>query len=394
MTRTFDVGIIGGGVIGCAVAYYLSKAGVSVALFEKSHLCSGVSNANQGGMVSQIFDIKTIPMTWASIELYEDLSNELDYDVEFNQTGALVVARHEYQVPVLRQRYEELVQMGMKVKFWDDHERSRFPGGDSKPFLAVVESYVDAQVNPFRVTYGYAWAAKKRGATIMTNAPVSQIRTVKNRVHSIILEGGEEMVCGHVVCAAGPWSGQIGQMVGLDVPIEPQRGQLAITERVAPAEYPYVLDADYLTTAYGIKPENEDEAARRRFSMGIGASFAQVLDGNWTIGASRDRVGFVKTNTPEVLREMVRHLLDFLPGMKTINCIRFYAGFRPYCTKDGHPLLGRVLDLSGFYLATGHAGEGVGLAPITGKLIAEEITTGKTSLPLDDFRYERLSSPH
>jgi len=64
----------------------------------------------------------------------------------------------------------------------------------------------------------------------MTNAPVSQIRTVNNRVHSIILEGGEEMVCGHVVCAAGPWSAQIGQMVGLDIPVEPQRGQLAITE--------------------------------------------------------------------------------------------------------------------------------------------------------------------
>ena len=80
--------------------------------------------------------------------------------------------------------------------------------------------------------------------------------------------------------------------------------------------------------------------------------------------------------------------------MKDINCIRFFAGFRPYCVKDGHPILGKVPDLSGFYIATGHAGEGIGLAPATGKLIAEEITIGKTSLPLDEFRYERFVDLH
>ncbi len=126
--------------------------------------------------------------------------------------------------------------------------------------------------------------------------------------------------------------------------------------------------------------------------MGIGASYAQEPTGNWTIGSSRDLVGFTKANSPEVLRGMARHLLNFLPGMRTVNCIRFIAGCRPYCVKDGHPILGRVLELTGFYVATGHAGEGIALAPITGKLIAEEITTGKTTLPINDFRYERFST--
>jgi glycine/D-amino acid oxidase-like deaminating enzyme len=392
--KKFDVGIIGGGIIGCAVAYYLSKAGASAILFEKNYICSGASGVNQGGMVSQIFDLKTIPITLASSELYRNLSDELGYDVEYNPSGAIVTAKNEYQVPLLRRRYDELVKMGLKVKLWDDNQLRRFPGGDAKPFLSVTECRSDGQVNPFRTTYGFAWGAKRQGATILTDAAVVRIETVKKRVHSVVLKSGEEVICGNVVCAAGPWSGEIGRMVGLDIPVEPQRGQLLITEKVADAEYPYILDADYLTTAYGIQPTGEDEGARRRFAMGIGASYAQTLSGNWTIGASRDLVGFVKTPSPEVLKGIAQHLLGFLPGMKTINCIRFVAGYRPYCVKDGHPILGRVVDFPGFYLATGHAGEGVALAPITGKLIAEEITTGKTSLPLDDFRYERFFTSH
>ena len=394
MPKTFDVGIIGGGIIGCAVAYYLSKAGVSVVVLEKDHICSGTSNANQGGIAVQLFDPKTIPLALASSELFSELSNELELDLEYRRSGTLNVALHAYQVPLLKRRYDELIQMGMDVRLWNDHQLRSFPGGDAKPFLSVCESPHDAQVNPLKATYAFALGAKRLGARIMLHAPVAQMKTDQKTIRSIILKNGEEIACGRVVCAAGAWSKEIGRGVGLDVPVEPQRGQLIITEQVPRSEYPYILDADYLTSAYGIKPEGEDEAARMRLKMGIGASFAQELPGNWTIGASRDLVGCVKTNSPEVLKALAKYLLEFMPWMKRINCIRFIAGYRPYCIKDGRPILGRVLDLSGFYLATGHGGEGVALAPITGKLVAEEITTGKTSLPIDDFRFERFFCSH
>ena len=394
MAKQFDVGVIGGGVIGCAVAYYLSRSGASVVLFEKNHICSGASSANQGGLAIQVFDLKTIPLALASSELYRRLSDELGYDVEYHENGSILVTRDAYQVPVLQRRYDELKRMGLDVDLWDDDQLRRFPGGDTEPFLAVIESHFDGQVNPFRATYAFAFAAKRQGVRILTHASVAQIKMVKRRIRSVVLENGEEFVCGRVVCAAGPWSRQIGQMVGLDIPVEPQRGQIIVTEQVADSEYPYILDGDYLTTAYGIKPGGEDEAARKRHALGIGGSYAQDPAGNWTIGSSRDMAGFVRTSSPEVLKGMARRLLSFFPGMKDLNCIRFFAGFRPYCVKDGHPILGRAPDLSGFYIATGHAGEGIALAPATGKLIAEEITIGKTSLPLEEFRYERFVASH
>ena len=390
--RKFDVGIIGGGIIGCSLAYYLSKAGASVVIFEKDHICSGASCVNQGGLAIQVFDLKTIPLGLISSELYRGLSDELDFDIEYQENGSILVTRDEYQVPLLRRRYDELKSMGLNVDFWDDNKLRRFPGGDTEPFRAVIESHVDGQVNPFRATYAFAFAAEKMGAKIISSAKVRQIKIVKRRVHSVVLEKGDEFICSHLVCAAGPWSKQVGKLVGLDIPVEPQRGQLVVTEQVRNSEYPYILDGDYLTTAYGIKAEGEDVFARKRHAMGIGGSYAQEPTGNWTIGSSRDMAGFVRDVSPEVLRGMTRRLLEFFPEMQTLNCIRFFAGFRPYCVKDGHPILGRVLDLPGFHVATGHAGEGIAMAPVTGKLIAEEITTGKDSPLLDHFRYERFDA--
>ncbi len=390
--KTFDVGIIGGGAIGCAVAYYLTRAGASVVLFEKNYICSGASGANQGAMAIQVFDLKTIPLCLASSALYKGLSDELGYDLEYRENGSILVTRDAYQVPLLQRRYEELKQMDLDVELWDDNQLRRFPGGDAEPFRSVIQSHFDAQANPFRTTYGFLFAARRGGAKILTESQVVEIKRVKGRVHSVVLEKGEEFVCGHVVCAAGPWSGQIGRMVGLDIPIEPQRGQLIVTEKLPVNDFPYIMDGDYLTTAYGIKPEGEGEAARKRHKMGVAGSYSQDASGNWTIGSSRDMAGFNRTNSPEVLKGMTRRLLSFLPGMKEINCIRFFAGFRPYCVRDGHPILGRVPELPGLSLATGHGGEGIALAPVTGKLIAEEIATGKTSIPLHDFRYERFDA--
>jgi len=343
-------------------------------------------------MVIQVFDLKTVPLCLASSALYRGISDELGYDIEYRETGSILVTRDAYQVPLLQRRYEELRQMDLDVELWDEKQLGRFPGGDAEPFLAVIQSRFDSQVNPIRATYGFLFAVERGGAKILTESQVVQIKRVEGGAHSVVLENGEEFTCGHVVCAAGPWSGQIGRMVGLDIPIEPQRGQLIVTEKLPVSEYPCIMDGDYLTTAYGIEPKGEDKTARKRLKLGVAGVYAQDSSGNLTIGSSRDMAGFNRTNSPEVLKAMTRRLLSFFPGMKEINCIRFFAGFRPYCVRDGHPILGRVPELPGFSLATGHGGEGIALAPVTGKLIAEEITTGKTSIPLDDFRYERFDA--
>jgi len=138
--RKFDVGIIGGGIIGCSLAYYLSKTGASVVIFEKDHICSGASCVNQGGLAIQVFDLKTIPLALVSSELYRGLSNELDYDIEYHENGSILVTKDEYQVPLIRQRYDELKRMGLDVEFWDDNKLGRFPGGTRNLFVLSLKA--------------------------------------------------------------------------------------------------------------------------------------------------------------------------------------------------------------------------------------------------------------
>jgi glycine/D-amino acid oxidase-like deaminating enzyme len=184
----------------CA-AYYSPRQGFPSLFLRRITSARGLE-CKPGGIAVQLFDPKTIPLALASLELFGE-SDELDFDLEYRRNGTLNVALHAYQVPLLKRRYDELIQMGMDVRLWNDHQLRSFPGGDAKPFLSVCESPHDAQVNPLKATYGFALGAKRLGAKIMLHAPVAQMKTDQKAIHSIILRNGEEIACGRVVCAWG-----------------------------------------------------------------------------------------------------------------------------------------------------------------------------------------------
>jgi sarcosine oxidase subunit beta len=178
-------------------------------------------------------------------------------------------------------------------------------------------------------------------------------------------------------------------MVGLAIPIRPQRGQIIVTEPLPlNKRWRYICDADYLTTAFNI--EAAEKSKDQRMKLGVAGSYAQEDTGNWTIGSSRDFAGYNNQVTMETVSYLAKRLIQFMPKFKEINCIRTYAGFRPVCCLDGLPILSKVDNPSGFIIATGHAGEGVTLAPITGKLISELITENRTSMPIDAFSFSRF----
>ena len=178
-------------------------------------------------------------------------------------------------------------------------------------------------------------------------------------------------------------------MLGLTIPVRPQRGQIIVTEPMPlNKRWRYILDADYLTTAF-----NAEEVARStdpRIKLGVAGSYIQANSGNWTVGSSRDFAGYDNNVTAPTLSYMAERVIKFMPEFADVKFIRAFAGFRPFCYADGLPILSKVDTLPGFIIATGHAGEGVTLAPITGKLVSELITEKRTSIPIDAFAFSRF----
>ncbi len=389
MNRIADVVVVGGGIIGCSVAYYLAKKGVKVIVIEKKKgLSFGASGANQGGCALQLFHPPILELARPSLEIYRNLSQEIGYDVDYENTGSLVCSVDEEQYPDMQKHVEKKRRQGINVQLIEgDRLRELEPtlGGD---VVAGVEEQEGGIMNPFKVNYGFAYAARKLGTEFFLSREVKKIERDKNRITSVVTDR-EKIGTNFVVNAAGAWASQIGKMVGISIPVRPRRGQIIVTERLPlNKRWRYILDADYLTTAFDLAAVEKSEDPRIR--LGVAGSYVQENTGNWTIGSSRDFADYTTRVTMQTIRYLAKRAARFMPKLKSVNSIRLFAGLRPFCYVDGLPILSRLNSPRNFVIATGHAGEGVTLAPITGKLISELITEKTTSISIDAFAFSRF----
>jgi sarcosine oxidase subunit beta len=184
-----------------------------------------------------------------------------------------------------------------------------------------------------------------------------------------------------VINAAGVHAPEIGALLGLDIPIKPRRGQILVTESCPPMLRHCMISAKYIAAKFN--PEIVK-------STGEGVSIEQTENGNLLLGSTREFAGFDRRNTTEGLRRIATKTTAIVPALEQVNVIRAFAGLRPH-TPDGLPILGPVADVSGFFMAAGHEGDGIALSPITGELIAQMIVTGKSDIPLDAFSLGRFA---
>lgn len=174
-------------------------------------------------------------------------------------------------------------------------------------------------------------------------------------------------------------------MVGLNIPIKPRKGQLIISEPIGP-----FMEATVQCARYNIIKFNPESIKDKNvLKLGSSLSIEQTKEGTLIIGGTREFSGFDKENTLEGIEVMLKRAVEFFPAIKDLNFIRAFAGLRPF-TLDGLPLIGEVDKIKGFYIAAGHEGDGIALAPISGKLLAELITDGKPSYNIDHFTPNRF----
>ncbi len=384
--EAYDVIIIGGGIIGGSVAWNLAKLGRSVLVLERGDVASGAGGATDGvvGYHTKKPGVQ-LDLAVQSIAMFDTLNEELGTDVEYAlHAGGMEPVEDREQWDLLSAMAQEQRRSGVDIHMVSAREALSLEPNLNPDIYGALYSPTGGKVNPLQLTLAYARAAKRLGVEYRTGTEVTGFLIEGGRVRGVETAAGQFRAPAVVNCC-GAWAGQVAALAGLDLPIRPRRGQLAVTEPIGPFLRATVQCARYNIIKF--RPETIQDPTVLK--LGSSLSIEQQENGTMIIGGTREFVGFTDGNTFEAIETMLRRAVRFFPALKDVNIVRFFSGFRPY-TPDGLSLLGEVATLPGFFMAAGHEGDGIALAPITGRLMGELLTTGRTSYDISSFSPNRF----
>jgi len=381
MTLKADVVVIGGGIVGASCAYYLCAAGLEVHLVEQRFPASGTSRACDGLVLLWDKRGAELELGRASAALWAELAEDLDLDFEYARTGTVLLAEDEAGVAAARQRVVAMETAGIRAHALDGHGLRALEPNLASDLAGGVFFPDDAQVDPRRATLALLSAAQEQGLTLHIHAEVLAIHREggRGRVSEVVTRTGE-IATETVVCAAGAWSDEVARLVGIQVPIRPRKGHILVTAKV-----PGLIQHPLLEGGYAATVQSASEDLEVAFVAEMTAS------GTLLLGSSRQFVGFDRAVALPVIQAIAARAVRFLPTLaqNRVKVIRSYAGLRPW-SPDHLPLIGPLEAVPGFYLAAGHEGAGIGLAPVTGRLIADWICDAELPAFAAEVRPDRF----
>ena len=368
----YDIVIIGAGVHGLSTAYYLGKRGITnVALLDKGYLGGGGSARSTAILRANYVTAEGIPFFHESLKLYEDLAQDLNYNMLFSQFGRLELAHTESSIYALRNRVEFNAAMDVDSRLvGPDEIKELVPPldlreGRSLPVLAGLYHPPAGVIRHDAVIWAYARAVDKLGAEIHPFTEVTGIQRRNGRVVGVETDQGNIEADLVVNCTAA-WSSTIAKMVGLDLPLVTHPLQAMVTEPLKP-----LLDTGISSTNFHVYIYQTD-----RGELVIG-------------GAVDDYPSYSQKSTFHRMEDLISHALELLPCLKEVNVLRQWTGLCDM-TPDYVPIMGPVPGIEGFLLNCGWGTYGFKAGPIGGKTMAELIATGRTPDLIKPFSIERF----
>ena len=381
-----DIVVIGGGIIGAAIAYYCSKAGLDITVLEKGELASGTSSRCDGNILA----IDKNPgidsqMSLKSQELVHQLNNELDIPFEYRNPGSILVCENEEEMEAAQKWVKQQREAGLDLRMLDRQDLRNESKYFADDLLGGVECKTDSTVNPYMLTFSLFHLAQKLGTKIHTKTEVTQLMKQSDGTFRIETTNGV-YTANKVVNAAGIWAPFIGEMLGVHIPIVPRKGHIIVASRQQPVGLRKIQEFGYLLSKFGGERQVDDTTKK----YGVALVFEPTASQNFLIGSSRQFNGYETKVDWNVIRCMARRAVRFFPKIGDMTYIRTYTGLRPW-TEDHFPIISHVDEVPNFYVAAGHEGDGISLAAITGKVIQEMLCDEETSIPVEPLRYDRFN---
>ncbi len=371
---SYDVVIIGAGVHGLAIAYYLGKRGITnVAVLDKGYLGGGASGRNTAIIRSNYRTPQGTAFYDESVKLYERLALELDYNVMFSQQGHLTLAHTERGVVTLRERAETNRLLGVDSRIIARTEITELvPGLDTsaqphQPILAGLYHPPGGIIRHDAVNWGFARGADRLGIEIHPFTEVTGIQRENGRLRGVATSRGP-IATPTVVNATAGWCSTIAHLAGLELPIVTHPLQALVTERLKPWLHHVIVSAT------------------------LHVYVNQTERGEVVIGEEIDPyASYSMRSTLRFLENAAAHTLELFPCLGRVKVLRQWAGLCDM-PPDFAPIIGPVEELEGFILDVGWGTYGFKAGPAAGYRVAELIATGRTPEVLKPFALSRFAN--
>lgn len=390
MSKIFDVTVIGAGAIGSSVAYHLCEKGFSVALIDRGDIASGSSSHCDA--VALICDKKPgidTQMGAASIEHYQELVEKFSYDFEFDRKGCLYVCETEPEYEAASNYVKQQQADGYDMSMVDNKTLCEMEPYMADDMVGGIWTPGDAAMSPYKVCFAFTEEAKKLGLTVFTYCHIEKINLdpVTNAVESIETDQGK-IITKRIINCGGVWAADIGKLTGLNIPIQPRKGMNLVSEKTKQICFHKILEFGYMMSKF------EDINFKRNVSpiveeYNVAFNIEYTKAENILLGGYRGFRGFDIRSEIEAMKAIAERGLRFFPCLRDVNCIRSYAGVRPY-VEDHLPIVSDVDSLPGYYIAAGHEGDGICLSPITGKLMAQIVAGEPTDFDISQLDFSRF----